>query len=284
MLNSSARKSAIERLKNLATKYESKADEVKLSAVELHQLRVDTSQSIILSCETYLSSLANAPKQLKKSVVNLKLEYQSFEENIHQLEEEAETVGVNSRTGAASGVAAGVGVAALAPSAALAVATTFGAASTGTAISALSGAAATNAALAWLGGGAIAAGGGGMAGGNALLALAGPIGWTIGAAGLLGAGGYAFYKNNQIIEDANNKSVNVVEQINKLKEAHQGVGNFIKLTKKHSKGVKDQLKLLRSEAPDNYLKFSAENKNMLGALINNVNSLSKLLNKEIVIK
>lgn len=65
------------------------------------------------------------------------------------------------------------------------VATTFGVASTGTAISSLSGAAATNAALAWLGGGALAAGGGGIPAGTALLALAGPIGWTIAGLSIL---------------------------------------------------------------------------------------------------
>ena len=73
----------------------------------------------------------------------------------------------------------------MAPTAAMWVATTFGTASTGTAISALSGAAATNAALAWLGGGALSAGGGGIVAGNALLAMAGPIGWTIAGATLL---------------------------------------------------------------------------------------------------
>lgn len=46
---------------------------------------------------------------------------------------------------------------------AVGVATSIGAASTGTAISSLSGAAATNAMLAWFGGGAVVAGGGGMA-------------------------------------------------------------------------------------------------------------------------
>ncbi|MBD2187997.1 hypothetical protein [Pseudanabaena mucicola] len=52
---------------------------------------------------------------------------------------------------------------------AIGVATSIGAASTGTAISSLSGAAAWNATLAWFGGGAIAAGGGGMAVGAIVL-------------------------------------------------------------------------------------------------------------------
>jgi hypothetical protein len=48
--------------------------------------------------------------------------------------------------------------------------------------------------LAWLGGEALAAGGGGMAGGSALLALAGPIGWGIGAASLTAGGSFASEK------------------------------------------------------------------------------------------
>ena len=87
-----------------------------------------------------------------------------------------------------AGATAGVAVVALGPSAAMGIATTFGVASTGTAISTLSGAAATNAALAWLGGGTIATGGGGIAAGNAIIALAGPIGWSIAGIALLGSG------------------------------------------------------------------------------------------------
>lgn len=88
----------------------------------------------------------------------------------------------------AAGAGFGAGVAFLGPTAAMGIATTFGVASTGTAIAALHGAVATNAALAWLGGGALVAGGGGMAAGNALLALAGPIGWTIAGLSILGSG------------------------------------------------------------------------------------------------
>ncbi|PAX53254.1 hypothetical protein [Brunnivagina elsteri] len=61
------------------------------------------------------------------------------------------------------------GAAAASYGGAIGVATSIGAASTGTAISSLSGAAAWNATLAWFGGGAIAAGGGGMALGTIVL-------------------------------------------------------------------------------------------------------------------
>lgn len=100
-----------------------------------------------------------------------------YKKELEQVQKSAFTAGV--------GVTGGLAVTSLAPSAAMWVATTFGTASTGTAISALSGAAANSAALAWLGGGSIAAGGAGVTGGQALLALAGPIGWSIAGATLL---------------------------------------------------------------------------------------------------
>ena len=109
-------------------------------------------------------------------------------------------------------------VASLAPSAAMWVATTFGTASTGTAISSLSGAAAESAALAWLGGGAAAAGGGGMAAGNALLALAGPIGWSIAGATLLTS--VILFANKKIKLDKEKKEEieSVLRNTEKLRE------------------------------------------------------------------
>ncbi len=76
----------------------------------------------------------------------------------------------------AGGAAAGAIGGALTALGAYGAATTFAAASTGTAIAALHGAAATNATLAFFGGGSIAAGGLGMAGGMAVLGglVAGP--------------------------------------------------------------------------------------------------------------
>lgn len=120
-------------------------------------------------------------EKAKKLSSSWKLQVESIQK------EYDEFMAKNAMAGAAGG-ALGVGVFAFGPTIAMGVATTIGVASTGTAISTLSGAAATNAALAWLGGGALAAGGSGMAGGQALLALAGPIGWTIGLVSLATCG------------------------------------------------------------------------------------------------
>lgn len=92
---------------------------------------------------------------------------EGMEFSVQQLKEyKAAAIGAENyfKAGAKSAGAAAAGY-----GGAVGVATSIGAASTGTAISSLSGAAATNAMLAWFGGGAIAAGGGGMAVGAVVL-------------------------------------------------------------------------------------------------------------------
>lgn len=134
--------------------------------------------------EALVNSIANTPKSFAKTFEAVDLNRAAFleAEQFARMDLEAARA---SAIAAGAGVTAGAAVASLAPTAAVWAATTFGAASTGTAISTLSGAAATNAALAWLGGGALAAGGGGTAVGGALIALAGPVGWTVAGAALL---------------------------------------------------------------------------------------------------
>lgn len=144
----------------------------------------ERSTDLIELVEQLVNSIANTPKSFDTDFDKIEVHRKRFlhAEEFAQKELEAARL---SAAGAGAGFAAGTAVAGLAPSAAMWVATTFGTASTGTAISTLSGAAASQAALAWLGGGALAAGGGGTTAGTALLALAGPIGWTIAGATLL---------------------------------------------------------------------------------------------------
>lgn len=142
------------------------------------------STDLIELIEMLVNSIANAPKFFETDFEEIAFHKKEFllSEEFAQQDLQAAR---QSAAGAGTGFAAGAAVASMAPTAAMWVATTFGTASTGTAISTLSGAAATNATLAWLGGGALAAGGGGTAAGTALLAMAGPIGWTIVGATLL---------------------------------------------------------------------------------------------------
>lgn len=142
-------------------------------------------------------AIRNAPSEKRIRYEKLKKIRLEWKQQVDKIEEKFNEVTIKNVGGGAAGVGAGVAVAALGPSAAMGIATTFGVASTGTAISALSGAAATNAALAWLGGGTLALGGGGMAAGNALLALAGPLGWTIAGIAIIGSGLFLWKANDE---------------------------------------------------------------------------------------
>lgn len=144
----------------------------------------ERSTDLIELVELLVNSIANTPKSFETDFGQIDVNKAQFLEAEAFARNDLETAR-KSAVGAGAGIAAGVAVASIAPTAAMWVATTFGVASTGTAISTLSGAAATSAALAWLGGGTLAIGGGGAAAGGALLALAGPIGWTVAGATLL---------------------------------------------------------------------------------------------------
>lgn len=177
-------------------------------------------------------------------------------------------------------MAAGVGVATLAPTAAMVVAITFGVASTGTAIVSLSGAAATNAALAWLGGGALTAGGAGMAGGQALLALAGPIGWAIGGVSLIGAGFF--------LGDSNKKQADEIEKVTAdLKKVNLDLKKIIvniSYCKKKIKMIKEKIEILVSAFTNiiDYTVFSENEKYKLMKLANFSAVLSQKIREKIV--
>lgn len=280
MFNSRARKEAIEKLKQAVNRHESVGEQVRQASARLHDLRHDVATRIILDVESYVNLLANSPKEFDTSIADLRIESNRFQDVVRQIEiRAARTAPIAGGTGAA-GVAAGVGVAALGPSAAMAVATTFGTASTGTAISALSGAAATNAALAWLGGGAIAAGGGGMAAGNTLLALAGPVGWTIGGVALTGSGLYLNHRNKRHARQATEERMRVEAKTRVLDAALVEIGKIHCTTERHIHGCRSMLIGLGA-APDDYLEFTDVDKKRLAMLINHIRSLSEMLRTEV---
>lgn len=304
MFNSSARKEAIRKLEAAVKRHESVRNNV-VQASELLFAQRRRGVEAIGAVEEYVNLLANSPKEFDKTIAEVRVEADRFVGTVKRFEvEAARDAKIGGSTGAA-GVAAGAGVAAFAPSAAMAIATTFGTASTGTAISALSGAAATNAALAWLGGGAIAAGGGGMAGGSALLALAGPVGWTVGGAALLGSGIYLNSRNKKHAADATEKRMEVDAQSQSLKSAAQEIHEIQRLIKAHSERCLNELNWLKNHGlpkrrrfnwlrslvdklfgrapydPNDYQRFSEEQKLRLAALVNHARSLGALLNKEV---
>jgi hypothetical protein len=281
MLNGDLKKEAITKLEESIERNSRLVKIVQDKAANLFVLRQRSSEQIIGEVQNYVNTLTNTPKEFDKSFSEYHVVFEVFTEMLNAIRFKGTEIDSDFGTTATAGVLAGVGTAALAPTAAMAVATTFGAASTGTAIASLGGAAATNAALAWLGGGALVAGGGGMAGGSALLALAGPIGWAIGGAAVVGGGLIARSKNEELAKEANQKRKKVEIETAQLKASEVEVNSLLTITNQHINGVSTIFSKLHNNTPNNYQSFSSEQKSDLVALVNHIQSLSKLLNKKV---
>jgi hypothetical protein len=246
------------------------------------QLYVERCRDIDLieNVETLVNSIANRPKEFDKSFSEIVSNREQFKGTCDFAKREIQDAR-KAAGGAGAGLAAGASVAFMGPTAAMWIATTFGTASTGAAISTLTGAAASNAALAWLGGGALAAGGGGMAAGNALLALAGPVGWTIAGASLLGS--IILFSKKKM--QTNKEKSEEIERVKKNTESVNEMNGNILAELKECRNVRTELKNSWQSSlamfNGDYTSFTAEQKAELGALVNNTRVLSVKLNEVI---
>ena len=246
------------------------------------QLFVERTRAVdtIAFVENLVNSISNRPKSFDAEFEAIRLERDSFLNTCdfgqRELQAAREAAG-----GAGAGIAAGASVAFMAPTAAMWVATTFGTASTGTAISALSGAAATNAALAWLGGGALSAGGGGVVAGNALLAMAGPIGWTIAGATLLTSILLFTSKKNKLNKQKNEEIEAVKNNTEKIREMDTLIKQILEETVAVRTGLNGSYALCLPMFGKDYAVFSDYQKKSLGALVNQTKTLSVLFGKTI---
>ena len=230
--------------------------------------------------ETLVNSIANRPKSFDKEFDEIRTNRNNFITACEFGQRELQAAR-NAASGAGAGLAAGASVAFMAPSAAMWIATTFGTASTGTAISTLSGVAAQNAALAWLGGGALSAGGGGMAAGNALLAMAGPVGWSIAGATLLTSILLFAKKRTKLNKQKNEEIESVKRNTEQVKEVDADLKELLDETISIREGVNDSFTSGLVMYGKDYTTFSDEQKKSLGALVNNTKALSALLGKVI---
>ena len=278
LLNSTIKKEAMEDLKKANDVYEQAYLNTVDLTVKYHESKVEAS-GLLKDIEEYINSIANSPKEIVKTVSEISVNRQAFDSLIYELEIETDKAVKISGGTAGAGILAGAGVAAFGPTALMAIATTFGTASTGVAISSLTGAAATNAALAWLGGGALATGGAGMAGGNAFLALAGPVGWTIGGVALVGSGIFLNHKNKKAAADAEEARIGIENETVKLEKIKSEVNLAQVQLDDHRNGLSILLSSLSSTNITDYNKFSTEQKYNLGSLVNNAKALSEYIRK-----
>lgn len=246
------------------------------------QLFIERNRSVdsIGFVENLVNSIANRPKSFDAEFEVIETNRAAFLSTCafgqKELRAAREAAG-----GAGAGLAAGASVAFMAPTAAMWVATTFGTASTGAAISTLSGAAATNAALAWLGGGALASGGGGVVAGNALLAMAGPIGWTIAGATLLTSILLFTRKKAKLNKQKNEEIESVKANIEKIKEMDAKIESILNQTISLRAGLNAAYGECLPLFGKDYQSMIDEQKNRLGALVNYAKTLSALLGKTV---
>ncbi|WP_218220350.1 hypothetical protein [Nesterenkonia sp. Act20] len=243
-------------------------------------LQRERSTDLIQLIEELVNSIANTPKSFEVDLAEIKFHRITFLEaeefGLRDLEAARQ-----SAYSSGAGFAAGAAVASVAPTAAMWVATTFGTASTGTAISTLSGAAASQSALAWLGGGALAAGGGGTAAGGTLLALAGPIGWTIAGATLLTSIAL-FAKKKFENHEARQEALKSVKQNTasvRLMDAQ--LGDLLQRTDSLRERLRNSYRQSVGLFNADFRALNAQEQSQLVALVNNTKACAALLSSRI---
>ena len=277
MFNNSLKKDAIAIHESEAKKYNLAYENMIEYCEKLLEKRKDVIK-IINSIESLINSISNKPKEFNAKMGDIQKERDTFKETQEYINK-AHIESIKSGVGVVAGAAGGMAFAGLAPSVAMSIATTFGTASTGTAISALSGAVAQKAALAWLGGGALAAGGGGVAAGQALLALAGPIGWSISAVST-GVSLFALSKKNKkIASEAIEETKNIAKSRNVVKESSAKIENLYEETNILLKKLDEEYTSLAKYANSDYVQLDDDTQINLGALVNNTLTISRLVNK-----
>ena len=246
------------------------------------QLFVERNRAVdsIENVKNLINSIANHPKDFDADFEIIESSRKQFRDSCEFADRELRAART-AAGGMGAGMAAGASVAFMAPTAAMWIATTFGTASTGAAISTLSGAAATNAALAWLGGGALAAGGGGMAAGNAILAMAGPVGWTIAGATLLTSIVLFAKKRIKLNKEKNEEIESVKKNIEIVKEMDAKIKVLLDKTSDLRTGLNSQYTECLSSYGSDYQTLSDNQKQSLGALVNNTLTLAISLDENI---
>jgi Txe/YoeB family toxin of Txe-Axe toxin-antitoxin module len=276
MFNNDLKKTSIANLEREAEKLNDSAEKTTAAAAALYEAREGAEKALVQSVDL-INQIKNTPVEISTKLEEIKVSMKNYSRIVDAAKADAAEVNLKAGGAMAGGVAMGVGVAAFAPTAAMGIATTFGVASTGAAISGLSGAAASSAALAWLGGGALAAGGAGMAGGEALLALAGPVGWAIGGAALLGGGLFMNGKNKKIAAEAKEKTVELHAQRLAQTAINEEISKMEELTIKDEKYLAEANQRV-SELDKDFNKLNSNEIYFLGAFVNNVRVATVHLN------
>lgn len=279
MFFSKAKKEALKVHERAADKYNETYVKMQSEGENLYRIR-QKSLDLIEKVESLINSIANSPKDFEVKLDSIREERLKFRKT-EEYAREAYDNAVKSGVSMAAGIAGGAAVASMAPSVAMWVATTFGTASTGTAISALHGAVATKAALAWLGGGALTAGGGGIAAGKALLALAGPIGWSIAGVATGASALFITSKNKATAQEAMDQAKEITKAGAYLNETCAKIQALSEETSQIYYPLSSFHAEMGKFVGADYTMLDNEQKRKLGTLVNNALTLTALVNKKI---
>ena len=268
-----------EKLKTAVNSYNYEYARLEGTGSEILRQR-ERAVDVLDNVENLINSIANHPKSFDTDFEDIRLKRDEFKETCEFAKEELDAA-IGSAFGAGAGVAGSMAIASLAPSAAMWVATTFGTASTGTAISALSGAAAQSAALAWLGGGALAAGGGGVSAGTALLALSGPIGWSIGGATLLTSVVLFANKKHKLTKEKKEEIEAVLKNTEQIRETNAKLSALLEKVEQLRLALSEQYTKCMCFYGKNFIEIPEEGQTQMGTLVNNAMSLACVLSKTV---
>lgn len=128
MFNNSLKKEALAIHEKTLKKYNETYERMAASAEELYKQRVEAADKI-KKIETVVNSIANTPKEYDTKMGKVRQEMETFRKT-QEYAQEAYEAAVKAGKNIAGGAAAGLGVAAMAPTALMGIATTFGTAAT----------------------------------------------------------------------------------------------------------------------------------------------------------
>lgn len=282
MFNSSLKKQAAKIYDSAKERYDVSYSTMCVACNDLYSTRKNA-VSVIVMVEEVVNSLANTPKEFEKHINEMQAEVNSFKSK-EEFAQESYDASLKAGVAIASGVGAGLGMAAMAPTVLMSVATTFGTAATGTAIRTLSGAAAEKAAIAWIGrtfAGFMVKEGAGMAVGEAFLALAGPVGWSITAVST-GLSLVSLSKNNKKISDEYVQEAKEIasrrEVLDELTLQMEALKSKINMIVNDFDNQKNRILGFKGK---DYITLQEDDKKYLGSMIHDVASLAKLLNEKV---
>lgn len=282
MFNITLSKEALRIHDETLRRYNASYEKMGFACEILYAVRGDSVDLIKLVARV-INSIANTPKDFNIQMGKVGKELTKFKET-EEYAKKAYNTSIKAGVNIVGGTAAGIGMAAMAPTALMSIATTFGTASTGTAISALSGAAAQKAAIAWIGrtfAGFAVKEGVGMAVGQAFLALADPIGWGITAASTSISLISLTAQNKELADNAIEEAKEIAKAREALDETTEKVNALKTKTDVLYNDMNKQRNSIAEFANSDYQSLAENDQYFLGALVNNTLSLSALLNETI---